>query len=211
MIEKERPEGIIVQFGGQTPLKLASAIQKALEDNPIPAASGEPAACVNSVFCPWERDKGRVRVQGLPPDSVPCHFLTCLPFPLSLCPHPCSSSTSSQSDLVLPAPPCALLDPPPAGKGNVRIWGTQPNAIDEAEDRDRWMELLKRLEIRQPDGGLATNEEEALAIANKVGAGWGAGWGCWQWCMGLCAGQQRWMGGWVGGWVQLMSMLQVTA
>ena len=47
MIEKERPEGIIVQFGGQTPLKLASAIQKALEDNPIPAASGEPAALLS--------------------------------------------------------------------------------------------------------------------------------------------------------------------
>ncbi len=41
VIEKERPEGIIVQFGGQTPLKLATALQKALEDNPIPAASGE--------------------------------------------------------------------------------------------------------------------------------------------------------------------------
>ena len=41
VIEKERPEGIIVQFGGQTPLKLASSIQKFLEENPIPAASGE--------------------------------------------------------------------------------------------------------------------------------------------------------------------------
>ncbi len=40
VIEKERPEGIIVQFGGQTPLKLATALQKALEDNPIPAARG---------------------------------------------------------------------------------------------------------------------------------------------------------------------------
>lgn len=41
MVEKERPEGIIVQFGGQTPLKLAAALQKALEDNPLPASSGE--------------------------------------------------------------------------------------------------------------------------------------------------------------------------
>ena len=40
VIEKERPEGIIIQFGGQTPLKLANAIQKALTDNPLPAASG---------------------------------------------------------------------------------------------------------------------------------------------------------------------------
>ena len=41
VIEKERPEGIIVQFGGQTPLKLATALQQALEASPIPAASGE--------------------------------------------------------------------------------------------------------------------------------------------------------------------------
>lgn len=51
------------------------------------------------------------------------------------------------------------------------IWGTSPDAIDEAEDRDRWMELLKKLDIRQPEGGVATNEQEALAIANKVGGG----------------------------------------
>ena len=41
VIEKERPEGIIIQFGGQTPLKLANAIQKFLEDNPLKASSGE--------------------------------------------------------------------------------------------------------------------------------------------------------------------------
>lgn len=40
VIEKERPEGIIIQFGGQTPLKLANGIQKYLEDNPLKAASG---------------------------------------------------------------------------------------------------------------------------------------------------------------------------
>ena len=41
MIDAERPEGIIVQFGGQTPLKIAGALHKYLTDNPIPAASGE--------------------------------------------------------------------------------------------------------------------------------------------------------------------------
>ena len=41
VIEKERPEGIIIQFGGQTPLKLANAIQSFLEQNPLPASSGE--------------------------------------------------------------------------------------------------------------------------------------------------------------------------
>ena len=40
VIEKERPEGIIIQFGGQTPLKLANGIQKYLEDKPLKAASG---------------------------------------------------------------------------------------------------------------------------------------------------------------------------
>lgn len=40
-----------------------------------------------------------------------------------------------------------------SGNGLVRIWGTQPDAIDEAEDRDRWMELLTRLGIRYEGGG----------------------------------------------------------
>ena len=40
VIEAERPEGIIVQFGGQTPLSLAAALQRELTSNPIPAASG---------------------------------------------------------------------------------------------------------------------------------------------------------------------------
>ena len=93
VIEKERPEGIIVQFGGQTPLKLASGIEAYLKAHPIPAASG---------------------------------------------------------------------------RGNVSIWGTSPDAIDEAEDRDRWMALLQRLDIRQPPGGVATNEAEALAIAERL-------------------------------------------
>ena len=42
VIEKERPEGIIVQFGGQTPLSLAKPLQDALDKNPIAAASGAP-------------------------------------------------------------------------------------------------------------------------------------------------------------------------
>lgn len=62
VIEAEQPEGVIVQFGGQTPLKISTALQQALDEYPIPAAGGN---------------------------------------------------------------------------GNVRIWGTQPDAIDEAEDRDR--------------------------------------------------------------------------
>lgn len=41
VIEKERPNGIIVQFGGQTPLKLSTALEHALKENPVPTADGE--------------------------------------------------------------------------------------------------------------------------------------------------------------------------
>jgi carbamoyl-phosphate synthase large subunit len=94
VVEKERPEGIIVQFGGQTPLSLAGALQKALTDNPIPAASGN---------------------------------------------------------------------------GNVSIWGTQPDMIDAAEDRDKWYDVLQKLDIKQPPGDMARTEEEAMVIAKQLG------------------------------------------
>ena len=51
----------------------------------------------------------------------------------------------------------------------MQIWGTQPDAIDEAEDRDRWMDLLERLDIKQPPGTMATTEEGALAASSKCG------------------------------------------
>ncbi len=51
VIETERPDGIIVQFGGQTPLKLAAPLQEALTNNPIPAASGgDPPTSLESLF-----------------------------------------------------------------------------------------------------------------------------------------------------------------
>ena len=49
------------------------------------------------------------------------------------------------------------------------IWGTPPDSIDDAEDRDKWYELLTRLDIRQPPGGMVTSEEGALAEAAKLG------------------------------------------
>jgi len=94
VIEAERPEGIIVQFGGQTPLKLAMDLEKALKERPVAAASGN---------------------------------------------------------------------------GNTCIWGTSPESIDQAEDRDRWMDLLNKLNIRQPAGGSARSETEAFEKANKLG------------------------------------------
>jgi carbamoyl-phosphate synthase large subunit len=51
----------------------------------------------------------------------------------------------------------------------VPILGTPPDAIDLAEDRRRFQELLRRLGLRQPDNGTATDETEAVRIAEKIG------------------------------------------
>ncbi len=56
-----------------------------------------------------------------------------------------------------------------AGIGNTQIWGTQPDSIDEAEDRDRWMACLERLNIKQPPGAMVTTEEGAISTAAKLG------------------------------------------
>jgi carbamoyl-phosphate synthase large subunit len=81
VIERERPAGVIVQLGGQTPLKLARGL----------AAAGVP------------------------------------------------------------------------------IWGTPPDAIDLAEDRQRFGALLAEEGILQPENGSATSVEEALAVARRIG------------------------------------------
>ncbi|CAI5503306.1 unnamed protein product [Closterium sp. Naga37s-1] len=94
VINLERPDGIIVQFGGQTPLKLSVPIQQYLEKTQLQAASGE---------------------------------------------------------------------------GPVRIWGTSPDSIDAAEDRKRFEAMLNELGINQPPGGVARSEEDALAVAKRVG------------------------------------------
>ncbi len=79
--ERERPDGVIVQFGGQTPLNLAAGL----------------------------RDAG------------------------------------------------------------VPILGTSVDAIDRAEDRSRFTELLTKLGLQQPENGLARSADEALAIADRIG------------------------------------------
>ncbi|MEX1315875.1 MAG: carbamoyl-phosphate synthase large subunit, partial [Synechococcaceae cyanobacterium] len=90
VIEAEKPEGVIVQFGGQTPLKLAIPLLRWL-DSPDGLATG------------------------------------------------------------------------------TRIWGTSPESIDSAEDREQFEAILRRLEIRQPRNGLARSEAEARAVADRVG------------------------------------------
>ena len=90
VIEAERPDGIVVQFGGQTPLKLAIPLMRWLDS-----------------------DEGR--------------------------------STGT------------------------RIWGTSPESIDRAEDREQFEAILSELDIRQPRHGLARSEAEARTVATRVG------------------------------------------
>ena len=90
VIEAERPEGVIVQFGGQTPLKLAIPLLRWLES-----------------------DEGQAT--------------------------------------------------------GTRLWGTSPESIDRAEDREQFEAILRRLEIRQPRNGLARSQEEARAVAERIG------------------------------------------
>ncbi|MGL5074559.1 MAG: carbamoyl-phosphate synthase large subunit, partial [Waterburya sp.] len=98
IIEAENPTGIIIQFGGQTPLKLAVPLQTYLEDK----------------------------------------------------------ETRRQGD--------AETDKSPIPK----IWGTSPDSIDAAEDRERFEQILRELDIKQPPNGLARSYEESLKIANRI-------------------------------------------
>jgi carbamoyl-phosphate synthase large subunit len=100
IIEAENPDGVIVQFGGQTPLKLALPLQNYLEQ----LASSE------------------------------------------------ASSDSQNSGANI----------------KTQIWGTSPDSIDAAEDRERFEQILRELNIRQPANGLARSYEQALDIARKI-------------------------------------------
>jgi carbamoyl-phosphate synthase large subunit len=51
----------------------------------------------------------------------------------------------------------------------IPILGTSPDAIDLAEDRERFQKLLARLELRQPPNDICYHQDEALAKAHKVG------------------------------------------
>jgi carbamoyl-phosphate synthase large subunit len=51
----------------------------------------------------------------------------------------------------------------------VKILGTSPKSIDDAEDRERFQEILQSLGLRQPDNGIAFSSDDAVAIAEKVG------------------------------------------
>jgi len=81
IVHKEKPKGVIVQFGGQTPLKLARALE----------------------------------AEGVP------------------------------------------------------IIGTSPDAIDRAEDRERFQQMIDKLGLRQPPNAIVRSLEEALSVAEEVG------------------------------------------
>jgi len=57
----------------------------------------------------------------------------------------------------------------PLEKAKVPILGTSPDAIDLAEDRDRFNKLIKQLKLRQPQSGIATSPDAARAIADEIG------------------------------------------
>jgi len=99
ILEVENPEGIIIQFGGQTPLKLAVPLQEVL------------------------------------------------------------SAQSSDLDLELN---------PQHSKLKTKIWGTSPDSIDIAEDRERFEKILRELDIPQPPNGIARSYTEALEIARTI-------------------------------------------
>jgi carbamoyl-phosphate synthase large subunit len=81
IVRQEKPKGVIVQFGGQTPLKLARALE----------------------------------AEGVP------------------------------------------------------IIGTTPDAIDRAEDRERFQQMIQNLGLKQPSNAIVRSTEEALAVAEEVG------------------------------------------
>ncbi|MBE9028685.1 carbamoyl-phosphate synthase large subunit [filamentous cyanobacterium LEGE 11480] len=87
ILEAENPVGVIIQFGGQTPLKLAVPLQEYLSnDAPV----------------------------------------------------------------------------------QTKIWGTSPDSIDTAEDRERFEKILNELNIKQPPNGIARNYEEARVVAQRI-------------------------------------------
>jgi len=50
----------------------------------------------------------------------------------------------------------------------INILGTSPDAIDLAEDRKRFQQILKKLNLNQPQNGLATSVDEAISVAEKL-------------------------------------------
>jgi carbamoyl-phosphate synthase large subunit len=69
-----------------------------------------------------------------------------------------------QTSLVLAIPLMNALE----GSG-VRILGTSPQSIDDAEDREKWTEILTGLKIPQPRFGTGMSFEEVSTLAEEIG------------------------------------------
>ena len=54
-------------------------------------------------------------------------------------------------------------------ENGVNIIGTSPDAIDKAEDRERFQQLVSELKLVQPTNGTVRTEEEAVALAKHIG------------------------------------------
>jgi carbamoyl-phosphate synthase large subunit len=54
-------------------------------------------------------------------------------------------------------------------EAGIPILGTSPDAIDLAEDRERFAALVNKLKLKQPENGIARSREEAIAVADRIG------------------------------------------
>ena len=54
-------------------------------------------------------------------------------------------------------------------KAGITILGTSVDAIDLAEDRERFQKLLQGLNLKQPENGIASSKNEAVEITEKIG------------------------------------------
>ncbi len=57
----------------------------------------------------------------------------------------------------------------PLAKAGVKILGTSPDAIDRAEDRERFRDLINKLGLKQPESGIARSADEAVTVAQEIG------------------------------------------
>jgi len=74
-----------------------------------------------------------------------------------------------QTPLKLSNPILNWLEKSKNKKLSSKILGTSPRSIDLAEDREQFDNVLRELNIRQPNNGLARTFEESMLVANKVG------------------------------------------
>ena len=51
----------------------------------------------------------------------------------------------------------------------IPILGTSPDAIDLAEDRERFAALINKLNLKQPENGIARSRDEAIKVADTIG------------------------------------------